>query len=108
MPNRNPNAAMSASLRRFLAASESRADISAHTLATSFRRAVFLLSDGNTWQWQTVRPIQHQLKAGEDDAQSALHYAVLAGWLEVQGDPISHIRLATGDLEPPHTPARVA
>jgi hypothetical protein len=108
VPDRNSNAAMAALLRRLLVRSESPVDISGRKLAARFRRAVFLLSNGSPRQWQAVPPIRHQLKAGEDDAQAALRYAVDAGWLETQGDPIFRVRLAKDPLAPRHTPARVA
>jgi hypothetical protein len=79
---------------------EDPANLAEAKLAARFRREVYLLSLGNASQWQAIQPIQWRLKVGEKEAQSALNYAVAAGWLEAQGEPIFRVRLATADFTP--------
>jgi hypothetical protein len=79
---------------------EDPANLAEAMLAARFRREVYLLSLGNASQWQAVQPIQWRLKVGEKEAQAALNYAVAAGWLEAQGEPIFRVRLTTAAFTP--------
>ena len=81
-------------LRRFPVMNDGPVSLAGQLLAARFRHEVFLLSIGNASEWQAVQPIQWRFKVSEEDAQAALRYAVVAGWLEAQGDPIFRVRLA--------------
>ena len=75
-------------------------DADGEELAERIRREVYLATLGDHSKWHSVSSLEEQFSTHFHDVQDALRYAVIAGWIEATGDPITRIRLLPASITP--------